>query len=177
MSRPTTKPNLRRNLIVAADFGHFTIHSAAPDGIDLAAAALLATDDAYDSRRYVGVCRRTVISLVTPGEWSRKTPVSIEVWPGEPPSDDAGWDHEVDADLDVPAGRLCFLAGGHTDDGVGTPIPAGDYRVRVSARGLTHLGLAGVNGEDSYRLQLWPRGKPTPPLLRRRWPGWADLEI
>jgi hypothetical protein len=158
-----------QDLIVAADYSQIYICSAAEDET-AAGAELAALCDATESGRFVGV-RPGLIDLLTPGQWNFRTPLRLEVWSAEPPDDRSRWDHEVDVDLDVPDGRMSFQPSGG-----GTPhwadIPAGTYRVRVSGRGFTELGHAGADGDDSYRLRLWPRDQDKTPILRKRWQGW-----
>lgn len=50
------------------------------------------------------------MKLLTPGQSNYKTPMQLEVWSAEPPDDRTDWDHEVDADFDVPEGQICFFA-------------------------------------------------------------------
>jgi hypothetical protein len=163
-----------RDLIVRADYGQIYIETSAneDDGWPDDDPYTGALDDALDSGRFVGV-RLGLIDLMTPGQWNWNTPVRIEIWSGEPSEDLHAWDHEVDADLDVPDGWISFAASGG-----GTPqrtdIPPGTYRVRISGRGFTALGRAGAEGDDSYRLRLWLTDHAADPQLRKRWPGWDN---
>jgi TonB family protein len=127
--------------------------------------------DGINSRRYVGTSRG-LIDLMTPGQYNFKTPMLVEVRQHEPGDDRQEWDHEVDLDLDIPSGVLLFEGSG----GSGIQrikVPPGRYRARVSGGGFVALGFAGANGNDSYRLRLWPRQEDTEPVLRKSWPGWA----
>jgi TonB family protein len=127
--------------------------------------------DGIKSRRFVGTSRG-LIDLMTPGQYNFKTPMLVEVRQHEPGDDRQEWDHEVDLDLDIPSGVLLFEGSG----GSGIQrikVPPGRYRTRVSGRGFVALGFAGANGNDSYRLRLWPRQEDTEPVLRKSWPGWA----
>jgi 8-oxo-dGTP pyrophosphatase MutT (NUDIX family) len=167
-----------QDLIVVADYGQLYIwpYSTAPpdevddDDDDVALAAL---DDARESGRFVGV-RPGFIDVLIPGGHNFHTPLRLEVWSAEPPDDREDWDHEVDADLDVPEGLL-LIAGppAHTKtEVIEANVPADSYRVRISGRGFTELGTAGADGDDSYRLRLWPRSQVNAPVLRKRWQGW-----
>jgi hypothetical protein len=98
--------------------------------------------------------------------------VRLEIWSAEPSDDRGDWDHEVDADFDAPDGLINFMPSGTGVLDVSADVPAGRYRVRISGRGFTQLGHAGAEGDDSYRLRLWPRGERKDPTLRKRWPGW-----
>jgi hypothetical protein len=164
-----------RDLLVRADHGQIYIESSAVDddawGSD--DTYLEALEDALASGRFVGV-RTGLIDLMTPGQWNWKTPMRVEIWSGEPPDDRDDWQHEVDADLDVPDGWISFAASGG-DTPQRTDVPPGAYRVRVSGRGFTVTGRAGAEGDDSYRLRLWLRDRPADPQLRKRWPGWGDF--
>jgi TonB family protein len=127
--------------------------------------------DGVKSRRFVGTSRG-LIDLMTPGQYNFKTPMLVEVRQHEPGDDRQEWDHEVDLDLDIPSGVLLFEGSG----GSGIQrikVPPGRYRARVSGRGFVALGFAGANGNDSYRLRLWPRQEDTEPVLRKSWLGWA----
>lgn len=164
-------------LIIPVDFGQIYVRAALaePDewDEDEQPPELAVLDDAWESGRFVGV-RAGFIDVLTPGQWNWHTPLQLELWSAEPPDVRAGWDHEVDADLDVTDGQL-YIHGPQSatmDEIVNVSSPPGSYRVRVSGRGFTELGHAGADGEDSYRLRWWPRGQASPALLRKRWPGW-----
>lgn len=168
-------PTFSADLHVAADYGQIYIYSEATEvgsQNDEGNPYLDALDDAVDSGRFVGTAGG-LVDLLTPGQWNFNTPMRVEVWAAEPPADTDDWSHEVDVDLDVPDGRLFFEASGG-----GTPIPVdlpeGRYRARVSGSGYTTLGAAGAEGDDYYRLRLWPRVTDTDPELRKFWPGWND---
>lgn len=163
---------LGRDLVAAADHSQIYIYSSALPSDD-SNPFLEALADAMDSRRFVGAVTG-LVDLMTPGQWNPETPVRLEVWSAEPPSDTTDWDHEVDTDLDVPDGRLWLAASGGGRE-LSTEIPPGSYRIRVSGRGLNERGSPGVPGNDSYRLRLWPTTAAREPLLRKRWPGWNHL--
>jgi hypothetical protein len=164
-----------QDLIVAADYGQIYIFSYAgedeDEDVDVNGGHLgAALNDATQSGRFVGV-QPGFIDLLTPGQWNFHTPLRVEIWSAEPPDDRGDWDHEVDADFDVPDGRINFMFPTGTLN-ASADIPAGRYRARISGRGFTELGAAGADGDDSYRLRLWPRGQREDPALRKRWPGW-----
>ena len=173
----TMDPHLinAQDLTVHADYGQIYISWDTPEPPDdpQEMAQLTALDDARESGRFVGV-RPGFIDVMTPGQWNFRTPLRLEVWSAEPPDDREGWDHEVDADLDLGEGGL-WIAGppAHLkSEMVAADAPPGNYRARISGRGFTELGAAGADGDDSYRLRLWPRDQSSPPMLRKRWPGW-----
>jgi ribosomal protein S13 len=174
----TTDPEMisARDLIVRADYHQICISSRGGEdedegGYDHIGHLHGASSDATESGSFVGV-RPGFIALLTPGQWNWRTPMRVEIWSAEPPDDRGDWDHEVDADFDVPDGRISFMPSGGSGSAAEAEIPAGRYRVRISGRGFTELGRAGAEGGDSFRLRLWPRGEREDPALRKRWPGW-----
>ena len=85
-----------------------------------------------------------------------EVPVTIEIHNREPDDDSSGWDHVVEAGLNVASGRIVIA--GCTDyfpDAVRAEVPSGNYRVRVSYGDLDTLSEDGLSGEDHYRVQLW----------------------
>jgi hypothetical protein len=118
---------------------------------------------------------RGLIDLMTAGQCHFKTPMLVEVRQHEPGDDRQQWDHEVDLDLDIPSGVL--LLEGSGGSGIQRiKVPQGRYRARVSGRRFVALGFAGANGNDSYRLRLWPSEEDTEPVLRKSWPGSAGID-
>jgi hypothetical protein len=174
----TTDPEMIRvqDLVVKADYGQIYIFSVAgeeeDEGFNVDEGHLiLALDDATQSGRFVGV-QPGFIDLLTPGQWNWRTPLRLEIWSAEPADDRGDWDHEVDADFDVPDGRINFMPSGTATLDASADVPAGRYRARISGRGFTEVGRAGAEGDDSYRMRLWPRSRREDPALRKRWPGW-----
>lgn len=161
------------DLRVEADHGQIYIYSdAVVDFADESEPLMVALDDAYDTGRYVGVVPG-LLDIITPGTRNADTPMRVEVWAAEPPADTDDWLQEVDADLDVPDGILVFEASGFSE-GIPQDVPPGSYRVRVSGAGFTERGDAGADGDDYYRLRLWPRTADTEPVLRKCWDSWGD---
>jgi TonB family protein len=189
VSKPVPMPEIAgpegsMSLTVVADYGQIYIYDSArldserrrqffaDRERDVYGDALQdALADGIKSRRFVGASRG-LIDLMTPGQYNFKTPMLVEVRQHEPGDDRQEWDHEVDLDLDIPSGVLLFEGSG----GSGIQrikVPPGRYRARVSGRGFVALGFAGANGNDSYRLRLWPRQEDTEPVLHKSWPGWT----
>jgi hypothetical protein len=106
------------------------------------------------------------MTLLTPGQSNHKTPMRVEVWSAEPPNDRADWDHEVDADFDVPEGQICFFAPACSM--TMADVPAGSHRMRISGRGFTELGQDDAEGADSCRLRLWLRDQDSAAARRKR---------
>lgn len=160
-------PALEVTVSVPVENGMFVV--ADPTRGDLAAIQG-GLAEATGSLRFVAVVRN-VLTVVTPAEDSDGTPVTVQVWDRrQEPDGDA--DHEVELDLTVAGDRLeVWLAGGPVAEVAG--VPPGEYRARVSARGLTPFDEYAGESRESYRLALWRRSAPSPPLVTRRWPGWA----
>ncbi|MFN5713043.1 MAG: hypothetical protein ACK463_00385, partial [Bradyrhizobium sp.] len=92
----------------------------------------------------------------------------------EPDDDSAGWDHIVEASLDVASGRIAIA--GCTDyfpDAARIDVAPGTYRLRVSYGALDTLSEDGLEGDDHYRLQLWPAPSIAVRVLKQR-PAPAD---
>jgi hypothetical protein len=81
----------------------------------------------------------------------------------------ADWDHIVECSLRLPTGHLQVheCTGGAVLDDYITP---GDYRVRVLFGSLDSLSEDGLDGNDVYRVDLWPA--PAIPLrVAKQWEG------
>jgi hypothetical protein len=82
-------------------------------------------------------------------------PVEIEVLDRVPEQIEDGWDQIVEASLDLPSGRLevmeCTTGSVDTID-----LPPGTYRLRAHFGGLDTLSEDGLDGDDRYRISLWP---------------------
>jgi hypothetical protein len=84
-------------------------------------------------------------------------PVAIEVLEAEPAGDATAWDRVNDCAIDLPSGRL--VVAGCTDylpDAARIALRPGAYRARVYYGGLGALSADGLEGEDRYRVALWP---------------------
>lgn len=168
----TSRPSIAVAMEIEINHGQVYIYPESPYAKTPDSDAVLrALDDAWKSRRFVGVADG-LIDLVTPVQWNYHAPMRIEVWSGQPPSDEDNWDHVVDVDFDVTNDQVTFEgSGGRPPIPCVEPIPSKTYRVRVAGRGYTEAS-GGAEGLDSYRLQLWPREADSAPALRKSWPGF-----
>ncbi|WP_157367760.1 hypothetical protein [Alloactinosynnema sp. L-07] len=168
------QPSVIVDLTVEIDHGQLYIYSAAPWADDPNNDAMLrALDDARASGRWVGLADG-LINLVVPFRKSFDAPLRLEVWPEEPPADDARWDHVVDVDFEMSTREIVFEpSGGFAPVHCKDQVPPGSYRARVSGRGYAEA-RDGADGMDAYRLRLWPSVNPAAPALRKGWPGWRD---
>lgn len=101
-------------------------------------------------------------------------PVLVQILEREPDDDSAGWDHIVEASLDVASGRIAIA--GCTDyfpDAARIDVAPATYRLRVSYGALDTLSEDGLEGDDHYRLQLWPAPSIAVRVLKQR-PAPAD---
>ena len=84
-------------------------------------------------------------------------PVVVELHEREPDADSNNWDQVVECDLEIGSGRV--VVAGCTDyfpDAARIDVEPGSYRVRVSYGALSALSVNGLEGDDHYRVQLWP---------------------
>lgn len=158
--RMKTAPLTRHKLTLFADYHQFYIQDEAADG-DLSESW---TPD-------------TEISLVAvaPGTIGVGTardadvPVSIELSDAEPESDFSLFDQVVDCSISIQSGTL--VAAGCTDyfpEAARFQVAPGTYRVRVYFSGLDTISADGMDGDDNYRLVLWPGGQTAPTVLKQR---------
>jgi hypothetical protein len=103
------------------------------------------------------------------GRRSGGSPVQIVLTEAVPDGPDESWEDVVEVSIDVPSGAdIGFVSWAGETGGELNGIPAGSYRLRVSARGRD----AGRNGEfedgpvDAYLLQLWPAQSEPDAILR-----------
>ncbi len=93
--------------------------------------------------------------VVIQPERNMTVPVELEIATGAPEPALDGWDHVAEASLDLPSGQLevheCTT--GSVDI---LPVEPGTYRVRGYFGGLGTLSLDGLEGDDHYRIVVWP---------------------
>jgi hypothetical protein len=118
------------------------------------------TDETLERMLAVGDCS---IGIATMRNMS--VPVAIAVHDDAPEADFHEWELVNECSFRVRTGRVMVL--GCTE---GTPqerarfsLPPGSYRVRVSYVGLDTLSDDALDGDDFYRLQIWP-APPAPTL-------------
>jgi hypothetical protein len=96
-------------------------------------------------------------------------PVVVEVGSAPPPDAFDAWDQVVECSIEVPSGLLVIA--GCTDylpDAKRIEMAPGSYRARIFYGGLDTVGADGVEGEDCYRVCLWPHPVGAPVVLKRR---------
>ena len=99
-------------------------------------------------------------------------PLRVE-WHERPPARDVdAWQHVAEAHFACPSGRL-VLAGlsDFEPDAPRLPVTAGPLGLRASFAGLDTLSEDGLDGDDRYRIQLWPEVGPQDVQLLKAWPA------
>jgi len=92
-------------------------------------------------------------------------PVVVEILETAPEPDLNDWDQVVEASLEIATGRI--VVAGCTDywpDAARIDVRPGRYRVRSSCAGLNSVTSA-LDGNDRYRVQLWPTTHATAPTV------------
>lgn len=95
-------------------------------------------------------------------------PVTLELYEAEPNIDLAPYDHAVRCSLDLPTGQLQVheCTGGETLRQAVTP---GLYAVLALYSGLNTIDEMGLEGDDAYRLVLWPTSAEAPLTVLKMW--------
>jgi len=94
-------------------------------------------------------------------------PVAVSLFEEAPELDPDAWDMVNECSLALRSGRLVILGGtDYLPDAPRLPVAPGDYRVRISYAGLDTLSEDGLDGDDFYRIDLWPA--PLGPLVIRK---------
>jgi hypothetical protein len=103
------------------------------------------------------------ILVLSPVQCNWTLAVHVERWEQEPAADLESWQQVYEASVSIGADGLIWESVGGEDDPP-IPVPAGDYRIRISGRGFVHPY---VEDNDTWRLQLWPTTERiTPRQLR-----------
>ncbi len=138
--------------------------SEAPSQRAAASDALVAQLLSEEAReRYVGAASG-ILCLLTAR--AMPVPVEVEILAEAPPADFVGWDRVVEASLELPSGVLVIH--GPTDYFPEAPrltLAPGTYRVRAYFGGLTTVSPDELEGDDHYRVTLWPAASAEPVVL------------
>lgn len=150
----------RHEFTLFADYHQFHLRDEAAQG-NLATAW---TDEASD--RMLAVAPG-VVGVGTARNMDVR--VTVEVLDSAPLPDLAGLDQVVDCSLAADSGHI-VVAGctDHLPDAPRIAVAPGTYRVRVGYAGLDSLSCDGLEGDDSYHVQLWPATASGVVVLKRR---------
>ena len=126
------------------------------------------TQQAYEDRVAAG----PGIIAVGTARYGVGIPLLIEIQDSEPAREASSeWEHIVECSIHVAAGRLLLT----NPDSFGTNVPQIDiapdtYRARIYYAELDSIrGGGDLDGDDHYRIVLWP-GSATEPIVLRRKP-------
>lgn len=117
-------------------------------------------------RGHLAVSPRVVVIMTA---CDMTVPVKVEL-SDDPPSDDlVEWEHVTEASIAFPSDSLTVTnIRGSDSEGVGRlSLPGGVYRVRAFFGGLNTLSDDELEGDDHYRLVLWPGEEREPTVLKR----------
>ena len=105
--------------------------------------------------------------VVIQPERDMNVPVTIEIYDSEPDIELNGWDHVAEASLHLPTGNLQVheCTGGPVANFTLTP---GWYRVRSMHGGFDTIASVGTDGDDFYKLALWPAEAAGVVVLKQR---------
>lgn len=97
-------------------------------------------------------------------------PVTVEIREFPPQKEDfIIWDQVNECSIDVPSGSLVIA--GCTDDfsdAVRIPLSPGSYRARIYYGQLDDLSNDGLEGNDLYKIVLWPSENSELKILKQK---------
>lgn len=94
-------------------------------------------------------------SLVISTARNMPVPLRVVLHAKRPALDPAGFDHLVEASLEVPSGQL-VIAGLMEEPADDHAVPPGRLGALVGFQGLGTLSPDGLDGDDRYAVHLWP---------------------
>jgi hypothetical protein len=106
------------------------------------------------------VCRLLAIAPGTIGIGTvrnMEVPVELEIRDSPPEDDWDLWDQINECNIEIPSGRIVIA--GCTDyfpDAARVQVLPGTYRARVYYGDLAFLSEDGLEGDDRYKIVLWP---------------------
>lgn len=95
-------------------------------------------------------------------------PVGVEIRDTEPADDLGGGDHVTECGIEIPSGKI--VVAGCTDylpDAARIAVRPGSYRARIYYGDLDSLSEDGLEGEDHYKVVLWPSGDMSVRVIKR----------
>jgi hypothetical protein len=96
-------------------------------------------------------------------------PVDIEIAVDEPAYKIEDWDQINECSIDLPTG--CIVVAGCTDyfpEAARVRVKPGTYRARVFYENLSSLHNDGLQGDDRYKVVLWPAPSSSIVVVKRR---------
>jgi hypothetical protein len=121
------------------------------------------TETAYFEERVAVASGMIGISTVR----NMNVPVEVEVRESQPIDPFQEWDQVVDCSIETRSGKLAVGGPGLDDDVPPITVEPGTYRARIFFGRLDTLSSDGTEGDDRYRIVLWP-GKITPVTILKK---------
>ncbi|MBB5716253.1 hypothetical protein [Sphingomonas aerophila] len=137
---------MMKHYSIFADYHQFYLwdHEANPD-----------VPTSYTEEDTIRRIKAAPFVVVVQPERNMNVSVEVEITGEAPELALDAWDHVAEASLDLPSGRLeIYECTGESIDIL--TVPAGTYRVRTYHSGLGTLSDDGLDGDDHYRIVLWP---------------------
>jgi hypothetical protein len=123
--------------------------------IYLRCAATMALPEIWDDAIVAQRVSRGPGSLVISTARNMTVPLRVLLHASRPALDPAGFDHLVEASLEVPSGQL-VIAGLTEEPADDHAVPPGRLGALVGFQGLGTLSPDGLDGHDRYAVHLWP---------------------
>lgn len=149
------------SLQVFADYHHFILQDAAA-----------AEATGWEALRWTAdaLARKLAVAptLIAIGTGRADTvPVELVVADAPPPAEvDADAELVTVASVEVPSGCLvCTGPTGYLPDAPRVALTPGTYAARVAYRGLATVSADGLDGDDRYRVTLWPAAAAIAPRV------------
>jgi hypothetical protein len=95
-------------------------------------------------------------------------PVEVEVRDSAPEDNFDGWDHVVECGIEISSGKI--VVAGCTDyfpDAARISVMPGNYRARIYYGDLDSLSEDGLDGDDHYKVLLWPSNDMNVRVIKR----------
>ena len=140
----------RLELSIFADYFQFYVED------DARAADVVDVTDVWSAEAFDRQLAAIAHGIAVGTSRNMTVPVIIEVTSG-PPADDPSAELVTESSVDVESGRLVVL--GCTDyapDAVRIDVVPGRYRARVFYYDQEKLSADALDGDDRYRVVLWP---------------------
>jgi hypothetical protein len=103
------------------------------------------------------------LSLMT-AKWYGTVRLEVILRSDPPDSDFTGWDNVAEASIEIRSGCLAVSGPETYETGARVRLPPGTYRVRVYAGGIETVKDL-TDGQDHYRVVMWPGPYQAPALL------------
>lgn len=147
---------MRKTYAIFADYHQFYLRDAGKGSHALV--------DYTEEECYRRVAAAPFVVAIQPDR-NLTVPVEVELLDHRPDDDFVAWDHVAEASLDLPSGRLEIqeCMGDLIDLWLVAP---GQYRVRAYFGGLDTIDTLGIDGDDHYRVVLWPAPMAPAALLK-----------